>query len=132
MGQVLYLLGGLVFVALAVGTVREAARDRERYQRAATAVGQVVEVEVEELAEGTIHQPVVEFRAGPEGRVMRCRPPLPELARNTVKSGQRVNLRYDREDPTRTWVDGHEPEPSLMGVALWLLIAAGMLFQAFD
>jgi hypothetical protein len=131
MGRVLYLLGGLFCAVLAVGVVWGSMLERRRFWWAAETSGQVVELEVEDFGEaGTSYRPVVEFRAEPAGEVVKCRPHAPASVGETMRSGHRVSLRYNRHNPTEAWVAWDEPGLNLTSAVVLLLIAAGLLHAA--
>jgi hypothetical protein len=129
--RVLYLCGGLVFLGLAVGACLQPSSERRRYDAAALATADLVEIETDDYAEGAVHHAVVRFDAGPGHGVVTARVWVPDHTVERMTAGQQVRIRYDARKPDEVWLEGHTDSPSLLGVVFLLFCAAGALAAAF-
>ncbi|HEY0541260.1 MAG TPA: DUF3592 domain-containing protein [Actinoallomurus sp.] len=129
--RVLYVLGGLAFLAMAVATATGPSRDRRTRARAVPTVGRVVDVEIEHYDEGGYsYRPVVEFTAGPDGRPVTASTWVPERVGEHMTSGEKVPIRYDPKTPARIWIEGGDEPESFLGVLFPLVFAVALFCQA--
>lgn len=130
MVRVWCLLGGLVLLAMVLGSWLGLVRERRRYRQAGVCAGRVAEVVVADTGEGPVYELVVEFHTRADDRVVTGRLGVPPHVGEGMISGQKVTLRYNRENPTEVWLSGQEPEGSVMWAVIGLLLSCGMFSRA--
>jgi hypothetical protein len=74
-------------------------------------------------------RPVVRFTVGPDDEVVTVSTRVPEYGGETLTSAHSVGIRYERETPTKVWVDGHDEQGSVLGVLFLLTLSLCALYQ---
>ena len=130
MVRILYLLGGLVLLIMAVAAAVTPVLHRRSYQRAVRTTALVVDLEIEDDDAGRAHRPLLRFAAGQDNHEVTTRVSVQLYSIERMAAGDTVRIRYDPRAPTTVWIEGHENQVSVLGVLLLLLLAAGAFHGA--